>query len=135
METYQVSESEVDGLPHRGYSPLFLFRIDVDPRKKNIGTRRQEDDEVGSAFDGSAGVDSEDIMNIPEIGYSTFQFFPDQNTYIQGPADSGLSSFQNVLQEGLGLDPTSSRTELHVSAVFLVQYSKTEKRGADLGSQ
>lgn len=64
-------------------------------------TRRQEDDEVGSAFDGSAGVDSEDIMNIPEIGYSTFQFFPDQNTYIQGPADSGLSSFQNVLQEGL----------------------------------
>ncbi|PBK96850.1 glycoside hydrolase [Armillaria gallica] len=64
-------------------------------------TRRQEEDEVGSAFDGSAGVDSEDIMNIPEIGYSTFQFFPDQNTYIQGPADSGLSSFQNVLQEGL----------------------------------
>ncbi|PBK78145.1 glycoside hydrolase [Armillaria solidipes] len=64
-------------------------------------TRRQEENEAGSAFDGSAGVDTEDILNIPEIGYSTFQFFPDQNTYIQGPADSGLSSFQNVLQEGL----------------------------------
>ncbi|KAK0197116.1 glycoside hydrolase family 5 protein [Armillaria mellea] len=63
-------------------------------------TRRQEN-EVGSAFDGSAGVDSEDILSIPEIGYSTFQFFPDQNTYIQGSADSGLSSFQNVLQDGL----------------------------------
>lgn len=64
-------------------------------------TRRQEENEAGTAFDGSAGVDSEDILNIPEIGYSTFQFFPDQNTYIQGPADSGLSSFQNVLQDGL----------------------------------
>ncbi|KAG7452522.1 glycoside hydrolase [Guyanagaster necrorhizus] len=64
-------------------------------------TRRQEENEIGTAFDGSAGVDTEDILNIPEIGYSSFQFFPDQNTYTQDAADSGLSSFQKTLQEGL----------------------------------
>ncbi|KAK0459721.1 glycoside hydrolase family 5 protein [Desarmillaria tabescens] len=64
-------------------------------------TRRQEENEMGSAFDGSAGVDTEDILNIPEIGYSSFQLFPDQNTYTNGAADSGLSGFQSVLQEGL----------------------------------
>jgi mannan endo-1,4-beta-mannosidase len=35
----------------------------------------------GSAFDGSFGVDTEDIMNIPCIGFGSFQLFPDQVTY------------------------------------------------------
>ncbi|KAF8894610.1 glycoside hydrolase superfamily [Infundibulicybe gibba] len=65
-------------------------------------TRRQdlEDDiGIGSAFDGSHGVDSEDILSIPEIGYGTFQLFPDQNSY--GLDSPLLSPFNNTLQEGL----------------------------------
>ncbi|KAJ7219265.1 glycoside hydrolase family 5 protein, partial [Mycena pura] len=62
-------------------------------------TRRQDDVGVGSAFDGSSGVDSEDILSIPEIGFSSFQLFPDQNQY--APDDPNLSAFNNTLQAGL----------------------------------
>ncbi|KAJ7452419.1 glycoside hydrolase family 5 protein [Mycena galericulata] len=62
-------------------------------------TRRQDDVGVGSAFDGSSGVDSEDIINIPEIGFGSFQLFPDQNQY--APDDPNLSAFNNTLQAGL----------------------------------
>jgi mannan endo-1,4-beta-mannosidase len=54
---------------------------------------------VGPAFDGSQGVDSEDILGIPQIGFSSFQLFPDQNTY--GPDDPNLPAFNNTLQQGL----------------------------------
>jgi mannan endo-1,4-beta-mannosidase len=60
-------------------------------------TRRQEND-LGSAFDGSQGVDSEDILGIPQIGFSSFQLFPDQNQY--APYDPHLSSFNNTVQAG-----------------------------------
>jgi len=62
-------------------------------------TRRQEDVGVGSAFDGSQGVDSEDIISIPQIGFGTFQLFPDQNNY--GFDDPYLSPFNNTVQTGL----------------------------------
>ncbi|KAF7322969.1 Glycoside hydrolase family 5 protein [Mycena chlorophos] len=63
-------------------------------------TRRQEEDQgVGSAFDGSTGVDSEDILSIPQIGFSSFQLFPDQNQY--APNDPSLSAFNNTLEAGL----------------------------------
>ncbi|KAJ3563399.1 hypothetical protein NP233_g8962 [Leucocoprinus birnbaumii] len=62
-------------------------------------TRRQQDPVVGSSFDGSQGVDSEDIMNIPGIGLSSFMFLPDQNSY--GPDDPNLSRLDNILQQGL----------------------------------
>ncbi|TFK76450.1 glycoside hydrolase family 5 protein [Pluteus cervinus] len=61
-------------------------------------TRRQEDVGVGPAFDGSQGVDSEDILSIPQIGFGTFQLFPDQDTY--GFDDPSLSPFDNVVQIG-----------------------------------
>jgi len=54
---------------------------------------------MGSAFDGSSGVDSEDILGIPQIGFSSFQLFPDQNTY--GPDDPNLPAFNNTVQQGL----------------------------------
>jgi mannan endo-1,4-beta-mannosidase len=54
---------------------------------------------MGSAFDGSSGVDTEDIINIPQIGYGSFQFFPDQNNY--GPDDPSLPAFNNTVQTGL----------------------------------
>ena len=62
-------------------------------------TKRQFDTGVGSSFDGSSGVDTEDIINIPEIGYGSFQLFPDQNNY--GPADPNLPAFNNTVQIGL----------------------------------
>ncbi|PPQ66080.1 hypothetical protein CVT26_010822 [Gymnopilus dilepis] len=64
-------------------------------------TRRQSADDqgVGSAFDGSQGVDSEDIINIPQIGFGTFQLFPDQNSY--GLDDPNLPAFNNTLNQGL----------------------------------
>ncbi|KAJ7940646.1 glycoside hydrolase family 5 protein [Mycena leptocephala] len=62
-------------------------------------TRRQDDVGTGSAFDGSQGVDSEDIISIPQIGFGSFQLFPDQNQY--APDDPNLSAFNNTLQAGL----------------------------------
>jgi len=60
---------------------------------------RRQDTGVGSAFDGSSGVDCEDISGIPEIGFLTFQLFPDQNSY--GAADPNLSPLNNTIQTGI----------------------------------
>jgi mannan endo-1,4-beta-mannosidase len=60
---------------------------------------RRQDTGVGPAFDGSSGVDSEDIAGIPEVGFLTFQYFPDQNNY--GPADPNLSAVNNTIQTGI----------------------------------
>jgi mannan endo-1,4-beta-mannosidase len=54
---------------------------------------------VGPAFDGSTGVDSEDIINIPQIGYGSFQLFPDQNNY--GPDNPDIPAFNNTVDQGL----------------------------------
>jgi len=61
-------------------------------------TRRQ-DSGVGPAFDGSQGVDSQDILGIPQIGFSSFQLFPDQNQYASN--DPTLSPFNNSVQAGI----------------------------------
>ncbi|KAG6818121.1 hypothetical protein H0H87_000026 [Tephrocybe sp. NHM501043] len=64
-------------------------------------TKRQSDLSAGTAFDGSHGVDSEDIINIPEIGFGSFQLFPDQFDYSQTPPDSNLPAFNQTVQTGL----------------------------------
>ncbi|KAF8636655.1 hypothetical protein AX17_003462 [Amanita inopinata Kibby_2008] len=63
-------------------------------------TKRQQDVGVGPAFDGSHGVDSEDILSIPQIGFGSFQLFPDQNTYglVNDPS---LPPFNQSLLTGL----------------------------------
>lgn len=53
----------------------------------------------GSAFDGSEGVDSEDILGIPQIDFATFQFFPDQIQY--EPDNPSLPRFNNTVRAGL----------------------------------
>ncbi|KAI6109190.1 glycoside hydrolase family 5 protein [Pisolithus croceorrhizus] len=73
--------------------------IRVRGRWAATGTRRQQAPEVGSAYDGSYGVDSQDIMNIPNINFGTFQLFPDQDSY--APNDSSLSSYQNSINSGV----------------------------------
>jgi mannan endo-1,4-beta-mannosidase len=62
-------------------------------------TQRRQDSSTGPAFDGSFGIDTQDITNIPEVGFGSFQLFPDQNQYF--PPDPSLSAFNNTIQEGI----------------------------------
>ncbi|KAF5380977.1 hypothetical protein D9615_003950 [Tricholomella constricta] len=64
-------------------------------------TKRQADLGTQSAFDGSHGVDSEDIINIPQIGFGSFQLFPDQFDYSSSSLDTSLPPFNQTLQIGL----------------------------------
>jgi mannan endo-1,4-beta-mannosidase len=52
-----------------------------------------------AAFNGFHGVDNADILNIPDIDFSTFQIFLEQNVY--GPSHPDLSPFQNSIQVGI----------------------------------
>jgi hypothetical protein len=63
----------------------------------STATKRQETT-VGAAFDGSEGVDSEDILNIPEIGFGSLQPFPDQNVY---DPDHPNPSFEETVKIGI----------------------------------
>jgi len=49
------------------------------PTSANIFARH--DGGLGPAYDGSFGVDSEDICNDPNIDFCNFQIFPDQDYY------------------------------------------------------
>ncbi|KIM49126.1 glycoside hydrolase family 5 protein [Hebeloma cylindrosporum] len=74
--------------------------IRIRGRWMSTETKRQSDDQgIGPSFDGSYGIDSEDILNIPQIGFGTFQLFPDQNSY--GIDDPTLPAFNNTVNQGL----------------------------------
>ena len=60
---------------------------------------RQNDDRSRSTYDGFHGVDSEDILNIPQIGFSTFQLFPDQVVY--ATTDCKQSPFNQTVHAGI----------------------------------
>ncbi|KDQ56016.1 glycoside hydrolase family 5 protein [Jaapia argillacea MUCL 33604] len=59
---------------------------------------RNIDSDTGPTYDGSQGVDSEDLINIPDVDFGTFQLFPDQNEY--ACPDPTLSPFNNSLASG-----------------------------------
>jgi mannan endo-1,4-beta-mannosidase len=82
------SEEKAEGIRVRGRW------ISTPTKRQSLGSQ-----DVGSAFDGSQGVDSGDILGIQGIGFGSFQLFPDQNSY--GPDDPSLSAFNNTLQLGL----------------------------------
>ena len=90
-----VSVSEGDGCPQVSFvnTPNFCLLSDC------TATRRQETQSVGSNYDGSYGVDSQDIMNIPNIGFGSFMLFPDQQSY--GPTDPYLDTYTNTLDSGI----------------------------------
>lgn len=54
----------------------------------------------GPAYDGSQGVDSEDILGIPQIGFSSFQLFPDQDSYATSN-DPGAPSYSSTVRAGV----------------------------------
>jgi len=78
--------------------PAKLARTPIRGRWKSTTSRRQ-DEQLGPSFDGSHGIDSEDIFNIPGLGFSTFQLFPDLNQY--APVTAGLDPFNATIQVGL----------------------------------
>jgi mannan endo-1,4-beta-mannosidase len=81
--------------------PANLARTPIRGRWKSTASRRQATS-LGPAFDGSHGVDTEDILNIPGIGFNTFQLFPDQNRYAPVVSDvAGLDHFNASVQIGL----------------------------------
>jgi mannan endo-1,4-beta-mannosidase len=77
-----------------------LEQVGVQIRGRWVSTpTRRQNSNIGPAFDGSQGVDSQDISNIPQIGFSTFNLFPDQNQY--APDDPNLSPFNNTVESGI----------------------------------
>ncbi|KAF8447969.1 glycoside hydrolase family 5 protein [Boletus edulis BED1] len=72
--------------------------IRIRGRWMSTATRRQETQSVGPTYDGSYGVDSQDILNIPNIGFGSFMLFPDQQSY--GPTDPNLDPYTNTLNLG-----------------------------------
>lgn len=74
----------------------------------SAAAKRQASSESGSALDGSQGVDSEDISSIPQIGFSTFQVFTDQNTY--APPNPNLNNSENTLDSGTGWIATQGQS-------------------------
>jgi len=64
---------------------------------------------MGAAFDGSQGVDSEDISNIPTVDMSTFQLFPDQNQYMQVDS-SDTDIITQTIDSGINWINTNAET-------------------------
>lgn len=89
-----ASVSEDDGCPRVS----FVNTLDFCSLSYCTATRRQETQDVGSIYDGSYGVDSQDITNIPDIGFGSFTLFPDQQSY--GPVDPNLDPYTNTLNTG-----------------------------------
>jgi len=56
----------------------------------------QTDSPGGPTFDGSYGVDTEDIISIPSIDFGSFQLFPNQVHYF--PGDNGDFATTSILQ-------------------------------------
>lgn len=57
-----------------GLRQVFLLRVyfqQITDKGRGVETKRQPSSASGSGFDGSHGVDSGDIDNIPTIGFST----------------------------------------------------------------
>ncbi|KAK7014868.1 helicase ATP-binding domain-containing protein [Favolaschia claudopus] len=99
LEERKAARKTSRALKLRSEPPSTGSGVRVRGKWVSTATRRQDDVGVGSAFDGSQGVDSEDILNIPDIGFGSFQLFPDQNQY--APDDPNLPEFNNTLNAGL----------------------------------
>jgi len=59
--------------------------------------RKRQFTSFGPGFDGSFGIDTEDLANTPGIDFSSLQFFPDQTTF--GPDEP--TNITNVIQNGI----------------------------------
>ena len=71
---------------------------------RTLAVAKRQSGSLGQAFDGSTGVDSQDILAAPGIGFGSIQFFPDQNNYgnlAQTPFQPPNTDFNATLQQGI----------------------------------
>jgi mannan endo-1,4-beta-mannosidase len=76
----------------RIYSHSRTYRVHSVHKRQSITS--------GSGFDGSFGVDSEDLANAPGVDFSSFQYFPDQNTFGLNQ-EIDLTDANNIAQNGV----------------------------------
>eukprot|EP00753_Platysulcus_tardus_P010955 PLAT3170.1.p1 GENE.PLAT3170.1~~PLAT3170.1.p1 ORF type:complete len:551 (+),score=-122.98 PLAT3170.1:35-1687(+) len=94
-----------------------------------VAAKRQSSS-TASAFDGSQGVDSQDILNIPEIAFGTAQLFPDQDQYA---VDGSITAddYDALVQEGISwiqLQAQSAKT--YNKPVFLTAFGLVSQSNA-----
>jgi len=87
-----------------GCPKLFPFQkrdsdLLLEARENTNGTVTTTDLSNFAAFNGFHGIDNADILNIPDIDFSTFQLFLEQNVY--GPSHPDLAPFENGVQVGI----------------------------------
>ena len=71
----------------------YRFHLEHEPEHK-------PETKTGAVFDGSFGIDTEDLVNIPTIDFSTLQYFPHQQT--SGPnGEIDLFDPDNIAQNGI----------------------------------
>ncbi|KIM65251.1 glycoside hydrolase family 5 protein [Scleroderma citrinum Foug A] len=92
--------------------------IRVRGRWAATATRRQQSQGVGSPYDGSYGVDSQDILNIPSIDFGAFQLFPDQQSY--APSDPSLSTYDNFVSQGVDWITNQAQSASAVGKPFIM---------------
>lgn len=90
--------------------PLFTLRA----KWCLLAEAKRWNTDVGSAFDGSFGVDSQDILSIPEISLGSFQLFPDQNDYGSTGAPFTSPSSEFDLAITLGIEWIQAQADLSV---------------------
>ncbi|EGN92442.1 glycoside hydrolase family 5 protein [Serpula lacrymans var. lacrymans S7.3] len=73
--------------------------VKIRGRWVSTAAKRQGTQDIGPTYTGAYGVDSQDILNIPQIGFGSFQLFPDQQQY--EPNDPNLSPYENIVNQGV----------------------------------
>jgi mannan endo-1,4-beta-mannosidase len=63
------------------------------------GNAKRQDNGLGPAFDGSTGVDSQDIANSPNIAYTSFAILPDFTPLTTNGATP--ATFDELVQSGV----------------------------------
>ncbi|KAG1873230.1 glycoside hydrolase family 5 protein [Suillus subluteus] len=84
---------------------------------------REVSSSIGPTTDGSSGVDSQDILNIPDIGFGAFQVYPDQNTY--APNDPNLDPVQNKISSSLAWIQQSAQSGAAVGSLLCSTHSRS----------
>ena len=75
-------------------------RKDPEPKDPEPKDPEPKDPPLGPIFDGSFGIDAEDLANAPGIDYTTLQYFPDQTTF--GPnGEIDLNDPHDIAQNGV----------------------------------
>jgi mannan endo-1,4-beta-mannosidase len=84
----------------RIYSHFHAYRFHPDYESDHKPDHNPRSNTLGPLFDGSFGIDTEDLANIPDIDFSTVQYFPDQNSV--GPdGEIDLTDHLKIAQSGI----------------------------------